>query len=187
MEIPLWNKLSRQTRRPFLRRPSPHRLYWYTMRCVLSAFHLVFFGFKHCNYIYNELENDVAARYLGVKSPVPYRVRKAMPQNMRYGVNLAFGGAGVFDTDRGGASPNISTQIDYLADLVVTHKVYSTSNLTNSVALVSVAGNDYAHYVATNGSLEVLICLYSLYGLFLWFGISLLNFHTFCQKNEYPT
>ncbi|XP_028782333.1 GDSL esterase/lipase At5g03610-like [Neltuma alba] len=97
---------------------------------------------------------DYVARYLGMKAPVAYRMRKMMMEkNTEKGMNFAFGGAGVFDTDNG--APNVSTQIDYLEQLMK-HKVFTSADLTNSMALVSLAGNDYAHYVATNGSFQAL-------------------------------
>ncbi|XP_054782779.1 GDSL esterase/lipase At5g03610-like isoform X2 [Prosopis cineraria] len=92
-----------------------------------------------------------AATYLGLKSPEPFGTRKTMAENVKRGMNFAFGGAGVFDADIG--APNVSTQIDNLEQMIK-HKVYTSEDLTNSVALVSVAGNDYAHYVATSGSFE---------------------------------
>ena len=67
-------------------------------------------------------------------------------------MNFAVGGAGVFDTYSG--IPNVSTQIDHL-ECLIKHKVYTSVDLNNSVALISVAGNDYASYWATNGSFEV--------------------------------
>lgn len=96
------------------------------------------------------------AKYLKVKSPVPYRMRKLMPQHLKYvkyGMNFAFGGTGVFETLNPG--PNMTTQID-LFQQVIRDKVYTASDLTNSVALVSVAGNDYTRYMATNGSAKVM-------------------------------
>lgn len=90
-----------------------------------------------------------AAKYLRVKSPIPYRLRKLMPQHLKYGMNFAFGGTGVFNTFV--PLPNMTTQIDFLEQLIK-DKVYTTLDLTNSVALVSVAGNDYGRYMLTNGS-----------------------------------
>lgn len=88
-----------------------------------------------------------------------------MPQsNVKYGMNMAFGGAGVFDT--GNAVPNVSTQIDYLERLIH-QKLYSTNDITNSVALLSLAGNDYVHFVTTNGSLQVFFSLISPFTLSL--------------------
>lgn len=94
---------------------------------------------------------DYIAKYLKVKSPVPYRLRKLMPQHLKYGMNFAFGGTGVFNTFI--PLPNMTTQIDLLQQLIK-DKVYSTLDLTKSVAFVSVAGNDYSHYLQTNGSIE---------------------------------
>ncbi|KAK7284881.1 hypothetical protein RJT34_19635 [Clitoria ternatea] len=94
---------------------------------------------------------DYIARYLKVRSPVPYRLRKLMPQHLKYGMNFAVGGTGVFDTLTPG--PNMTTQIDLLAQLIKAN-VYTASDLSNSVALLSVAGNDYSHYLATNGSTQ---------------------------------
>ncbi|XP_019455740.1 PREDICTED: GDSL esterase/lipase At5g03610-like [Lupinus angustifolius] len=94
---------------------------------------------------------DYIAMYMKVKSPVPYRLRKLMPQHLKYGINFAVGGTGVFDTLTGG--PNMTTQID-LFEQVIKDKVYTASDLNTSVALVSIAGNDYSHYLATNGSAQ---------------------------------
>ncbi|BAT85846.1 GDSL esterase/lipase [Vigna angularis] len=92
---------------------------------------------------------DYIAKYLKVKSPIPYRYRKLMPQHVKYGMNFAFGGTGVFNTSV--PLPNMTNQIDFLQQLIK-DKVYSALDLTNSVALVSVAGNDYSHFLQTNGS-----------------------------------
>lgn len=94
----------------------------------------------------------IAANYLKVKSPVPYRMRKLMPKHLKYGMNFAFGGTGVFETLNPG--PNMTTQINFFHQ-VIKDKVYTASDINNSVALVSVAGNDYTRYGATNGSTEV--------------------------------
>lgn len=94
---------------------------------------------------------DYIAKYLKVKSPVPYSLRKLMPQHLKYGMNFAFGGTGVFDTLNPG--PNMTTQINFFQQ-IIKDKVYTASEINNSVALVSVAGNDYTRYTVTNGSVE---------------------------------
>lgn len=76
-----------------------------------------------------------------------------MPQHLKYGMNFAFGGTGVFDTLNPG--PNMTTQINFFQQ-VIKDKVYTASDINNSVALVSVAGNDYTRYTVTNGSVEVI-------------------------------
>ncbi|KAJ1419530.1 SGNH hydrolase superfamily [Sesbania bispinosa] len=92
---------------------------------------------------------DFIAKYLGVRSPLPYKFRKVMPQYLKYGMNFAYGGTGVFDTSV--SYPNMTIQIDFFNQLIQ-ENVFTPSDLTNSVALVSVAGNDYNFYLSTNGS-----------------------------------
>jgi hypothetical protein len=68
-------------------------------------------------------------------------------------MNFAYGGTGVFDTSTSG--PNMTAQIDIFNQLIQ-ENVYTLSDITKSIAYVSVAGNDYNHYLATNGSLRVI-------------------------------
>ncbi|RYR71334.1 hypothetical protein Ahy_A02g005601 [Arachis hypogaea] len=63
-----------------------------------------------------------ATKYLGVKSAVPYNLRKMMQNNMEYGIN--------FDTE---TTPNMTTEIDFFEQLIK-DKVYNASDLTNSLA-----------------------------------------------------
>lgn len=93
-----------------------------------------------------------AAKYLRVKSPIPYKWRKVGLGQLKYGMNFAYGGTGVFNTFV--MSPNMSTQIDFLRQLIV-ESTYTSQDLQSSVALISLAGNDYSVYQATNGSAEV--------------------------------
>ncbi|XP_028784857.1 GDSL esterase/lipase At5g03610-like [Neltuma alba] len=95
--------------------------------------------------------SDFLAKYLGVRSPLPYRMRNLMPQYVKYGMNFAYGGTGVFNT--AAHFPNMTVQIDFFQGLI-TDKVFASADLDNSVALVSVAGNDYSFYLATNGTAE---------------------------------
>ncbi|KAJ1380244.1 SGNH hydrolase superfamily [Sesbania bispinosa] len=91
------------------------------------------------------------AKYLGLRSPLPYKFRKVIPQYLKYGVNFAYGGTGVFDTSF--SYPNMTIQIDFFNQLIQ-ENVFTPSDLSNSVALVSVAGNDYGFYLSTNGSAQ---------------------------------
>lgn len=75
-----------------------------------------------------------------------------MPQYVKYGMNFAYGGTGVFDTSA--PYPNMTVQIDFFQRLIA-EKVYTATDLQNSVAFVSVAGNDYSFYLATNGTVQV--------------------------------
>ncbi|KAE9619606.1 hypothetical protein Lal_00038142 [Lupinus albus] len=94
---------------------------------------------------------DYIAKYLRLKSPIPYRLRKKMASHIKYGMNFAFGGTGVFNTSS--SYPNMTIQIDFLEQLIK-QKVYTASDLSNSVTLVAVSGNDYNFYLATNGSIQ---------------------------------
>ncbi|OIW11338.1 hypothetical protein TanjilG_20487 [Lupinus angustifolius] len=94
---------------------------------------------------------DFFAKYLKLQSPLPFNLRKLAPQHLKYGINFAFGGTGAFDTSTRG--PNLTTQIDSFEKLIK-YKLYGVSDLKNSVALVSVAGNDYTYYLTTNGSIQ---------------------------------
>ncbi|KAL5067737.1 hypothetical protein RYX36_018624, partial [Vicia faba] len=96
--------------------------------------------------------SDFIAKYLGLRSPIPHKFRNIVAKNyLKYGMNFAYGGTGVFDTAISG--PNVTSQIDSFNQLVQ-ENVYTQSDITKSIAYVSVAGNDYSHYLATNGSLQ---------------------------------
>lgn len=97
----------------------------------------------------------LAASFFGIRAPLAYRRikdfdGKSVVQN---GINFAHGGSGVFQTlfDL----PNMTTQIDFLQQLI-DKNVFATHDLSSSIALVSLAGNDYGAYLARNGAFQVL-------------------------------
>ncbi|KAK1570889.1 hypothetical protein Q3G72_008612 [Acer saccharum] len=95
---------------------------------------------------------DYIASYFGIKSPVPFERRNITTKSgLEYGMNFAYGGTGVFKTlvDQ----PNMTIQIDHFQQ-ILDKNVYTKQNLNKSVALVSVAGNDYTTFIAKNGSLQ---------------------------------
>ncbi|XP_034680712.1 GDSL esterase/lipase At5g03610-like [Vitis riparia] len=92
---------------------------------------------------------EYIASRMGIKSPTPYRFRKIRP--IKYGMNFAYGGTGVFDTLV--AAPNMTEQID-LFEQLLQEKIYTTDNLKFSTALVSASGMDYRIYLARRGSLR---------------------------------
>ncbi|XP_030925274.1 GDSL esterase/lipase At5g03610-like [Quercus lobata] len=94
---------------------------------------------------------DYLAKFMGVKSPIPYRWRKLGVKYLKYGMNFAHGGTGVFNTLVG--DPNMTTQIDFFQELIKTN-VFNSSNIESSVALVTLAGNDYSAYNFRNGSTQ---------------------------------
>ncbi|XP_010558997.1 PREDICTED: LOW QUALITY PROTEIN: GDSL esterase/lipase At2g36325-like [Tarenaya hassleriana] len=87
------------------------------------------------------------AKYLGLRSPIPYRWRRYEPKQLEYGMNFAYGGAGVFETIYKVA--NTTLQIENFRNLVH-ENVYSAADLLSSVALFSIAGNDYFTYLTLN-------------------------------------
>ncbi|OMO66819.1 Lipase, GDSL [Corchorus capsularis] len=92
---------------------------------------------------------DYIASHLGIGSPIPYQSWKSVKRSyLRNGMNFGYGGTGVFDTlDK---EPNMTTQIDFFQRLVE-EKVFTEQQLNSSIALVSLAGNDYAAFLARNG------------------------------------
>ncbi|XP_038712263.1 GDSL esterase/lipase At5g03610-like isoform X2 [Tripterygium wilfordii] len=94
-------------------------------------------------------DGRVLTDYVGVKSPPPYKLRKyATKSQLGYGMNFAYGGSGVFNTIY--HVPNISTQINFFQKLLE-EILYTKSDLNSSIALVSLAGNDYTTFLAQNG------------------------------------
>ncbi|XP_016649694.1 PREDICTED: GDSL esterase/lipase At5g03610-like [Prunus mume] len=94
---------------------------------------------------------DYIASFLGIRSPVPYALRKFVKKSkLESGMNFAFGGTGVFDTLVSG--PNLTTQIDFFEHLLQ-QKVYAKNDvIKSSIALVSVAGNNYAAHFGRPGN-----------------------------------
>ncbi|KAL0729786.1 hypothetical protein Bca4012_025879 [Brassica carinata] len=66
-------------------------------------------------------------------------------------MNFAYGGTGVFNTKS--TSPNMTIQINLFEQLL--GDIYSQSD-SSSLALVSIAGNDYSNYLALNRSIAAL-------------------------------
>ncbi|KAI6674120.1 hypothetical protein NL676_002026 [Syzygium grande] len=95
---------------------------------------------------------DFLARFFGVKSPIPYQWwTKANSTRLKYGMNFAYGGTGVFDTLS--SDPNMTVQIDYFQRLIG-DSVYTAADVHSSVALLTNSGNDYSAYTARNGSFQ---------------------------------
>ncbi|KAI6697873.1 hypothetical protein NL676_017992 [Syzygium grande] len=94
---------------------------------------------------------DFLAAHVGVRSPIPYRWRKVGSKYVKYGMNFAYGGTGVFDTLF--SQPNMTLQIDRFQQLI-TQSVYTGPDLQSSLALVTNSGNDYSTYLAKGGSYE---------------------------------
>lgn len=96
--------------------------------------------------------NTCAAKSFGVRSPIPYKWRKFAAQHLRFGMNFAYGGTGVFNTLV--PYPNMTAQIGLLEQLIK-DKTFSMGDVNSSVALVMLSGNDYFAYNARNGTAQV--------------------------------
>lgn len=94
---------------------------------------------------------DFIAWSLKIPTPIPYNQRDSNPNMLRYGMNFATGGTGVFDTWP--ELPSMTTQIDQLQRLIDNGE-YSARNLTSSLVLLSVSGNDYGFYLVQKRSVE---------------------------------
>ncbi|CAM8968323.1 unnamed protein product [Rhodiola kirilowii] len=92
---------------------------------------------------------DYIARFVGIKSPIPYRWMNVGPKRTQYGVNFAYGGTGVFQTST--PEPNMTAQLDFMQQLL-NDGVYNWNDLQSSVALVTLSGNDYAYFISKNSS-----------------------------------
>ncbi|KAM7265698.1 hypothetical protein ACFE04_003381 [Oxalis oulophora] len=85
--------------------------------------------------------SDFIAGYLGIETPVVYRLRPfSSRRKQKNGMNFAYGGTGVFPTRVN--QPTLGQQVGLLQQLVQ-QNVYTKQDLDSSVALVSLAGNDY--------------------------------------------
>lgn len=99
------------------------------------------------------------AKFYGIKSPIAYRWMKYAGKRLRYGVNFAYGGTGVFDTLA--FEPNMTTQIDFFEKLLK-DSVYNKSDLQSALFLVTLAGNDYSAYTTRGGTDQVNLRLTNL-------------------------
>lgn len=92
------------------------------------------------------ISTDFLAKLLRIKLPVTYSKKDDVDKTrLQYGMSFAYGGTGVFDTKVN--YPNMTGQINLFEQLL--GNVYSPSDLSSSVALVSVAGNDYLYFLST--------------------------------------
>ncbi|GAB4833409.1 hypothetical protein Ancab_031652 [Ancistrocladus abbreviatus] len=89
---------------------------------------------------------DHIAKYMRIRTPVAYRSwRNHGLKKLKYGVNYAYGGTGVF-TIPSAPYPNMTQQIDFF-ERMLKKNVYTSHDLQNSVSLVTLAGNDYMDFV----------------------------------------
>ncbi|KAL3534279.1 hypothetical protein ACH5RR_002740 [Cinchona calisaya] len=113
---------------------------------------ITFPGHPSGRYSDGRLLTDYVAMYYGLGTPIASRfITGADDEQVRYGVNFAYGGTGVFDTGVG--NPDITDQI-YILKKLLNDSVIKKSDLESSLCLLSVAGNDYAAYLLNGGKIE---------------------------------
>ncbi|KAJ4878307.1 GDSL esterase/lipase [Raphanus sativus] len=93
------------------------------------------------------ISTDFLAQLLRIKLPVNYAKKDDVDMaRLQYGMSFAYGGTGVFKTYANYS--DMTAQINLFEQLL--GNVYSPSDLSSSVALFSVAGNDYITFLAGN-------------------------------------
>ncbi|KAH9319632.1 hypothetical protein KI387_021401, partial [Taxus chinensis] len=98
------------------------------------------------------LLTDYTAQILGLPSPVPYRLLNSSTHHMVAweGINFAVAYSGVFDTF---GVPKLSIQVGQFKDSITSQK-YDSHHLKQSIALLSLNGNDYSATNVTAVGLE---------------------------------
>ncbi|WOL18807.1 GDSL esterase/lipase [Canna indica] len=86
---------------------------------------------------------DYVASFMRIRSPIPYKIRRAGYRLSSYGMNFAVAGSGVFDT--GNFQRNLAAQINEF-QAQIDAGVFSKCDIKASAALVAVSGNDYLHF-----------------------------------------
>ncbi|GAB2272201.1 hypothetical protein Dimus_007021 [Dionaea muscipula] len=97
--------------------------------------------------------SDFIARHIGIMSPVTYKRWKINHgrNTLKYGMNFAYGGTGVFDTSA--PYPNMTAQI-HLFEQLVKQNVFTSRDLENSLVQVQLSGNDYSFYASQHPNLD---------------------------------
>ncbi|KAK4833712.1 hypothetical protein QYF36_009897 [Acer negundo] len=95
---------------------------------------------------------DYLAKFVGIKSPITYKLRRVGGEYLSNGMNFAYGGTGVFEITS--PLPNMTTQIGYFEQLIK-EEVYNLLEIRqSSAAILVLSGNDYSSYLSRNGSAQ---------------------------------
>ncbi|KAI3980273.1 hypothetical protein MKX01_009643 [Papaver californicum] len=119
-----------------------------TVRCWKFPYGMAVPGIPTGRYSDGLIFTDFLASFMGIDSPLPYTQWINLSKiRVTHGMNFAHGGTGVFDTwmKEGNMTTQINAFKQYIAD-----GVYNKSDLDESIAVVSNAGNDYTQYYAVD-------------------------------------
>ena len=118
---------------------------------IISNFYAVNYSFRVWVLI---CDFNVAASAFHIPIPVLHSQRDINSNMLRFGMNFATGGTGVFSTWP--RLPSTNTQINQLQELIG-NGVYSTKNLPSSLVLFYVPSNTYnAFIIQQRGTVEVI-------------------------------
>ncbi|KAL6851767.1 hypothetical protein ACP4OV_020331 [Aristida adscensionis] len=123
---------------------------WYQPYGSSDSFH---YGRPTGRFSNGFIESDFIGKFLGrFEAPPTYAKR---PKNYvePAGMNFAVGGAGVFPVPR--KAPTLGEQVGYFKKLIKDNVLHSY-DLTDSVALVAISGNDYARVADMNSTTDVI-------------------------------
>ncbi|KAK3226796.1 hypothetical protein Dsin_006658 [Dipteronia sinensis] len=76
---------------------------------------------------------DYLAKFVGIKSPIPYKLRRVGGKYLTNGMNFAYGGTGVFQSTS--PLPNMTTQIGFFQQLIK-EEVYNSLEIQQSSAAI---------------------------------------------------
>ncbi|KAL6609628.1 hypothetical protein ACP70R_039597 [Stipagrostis hirtigluma subsp. patula] len=99
------------------------------------------------------VESDFIGKFLGRFEAPPTYVKRPKNYVEMAGMNLAFGGAGVFEVPH--KVPTLGKQVGYFKKLIK-DGILNPRMLRESVALVAISGNDYARLAKMTGTTEMI-------------------------------
>ncbi|XP_059076194.1 GDSL esterase/lipase At5g03610-like isoform X2 [Cryptomeria japonica] len=114
-------------------------------------------GYPAGRFSSGKIQTDFWGDILGLSAPIAYELLKshdckAIAKKIRHGVNFAVGGSGIFE-DYG--FKTIAQQVKQFKKLIWESQGFGSHKLSQSVVLISVAGNDYLAFLGSrNGSIE---------------------------------
>ncbi|XP_057835338.2 GDSL esterase/lipase At5g03610, partial [Cryptomeria japonica] len=118
-------------------------------------------GFPAGRFSSGKTQTDFWGDILGLPSPIAYELLKshdckATAKKIRHGVNFAVGGSAIFQAY---GFITVAEQVKQFKKLIGGSQGFYSHKLSQSVVLISAAGNDYEFLASRNGSVEGMIDL----------------------------